>query len=108
MLVCRIKHIPYVTQFELRFYAIYTTKVLTKYYSITYNISIVSSKHRRNFRVEPRVRFSELISQTLPNLFTGIPCRKVNQQNIFAFAETVRVFGYVSYVRVTESFRVCR
>lgn len=51
MLVCRIKHIPYVTQFELRFYAIYTTKVLTKYYSITYNISIVSSKHRRNFRV---------------------------------------------------------
>lgn len=29
MLVCRIKHIPYVTQFELRFYAIYTTKVLT-------------------------------------------------------------------------------
>ena len=51
MLVCRIKHIPYVTQFELRFYAIYTTKVLTEYYSITYNISIVSSKHRRNFRV---------------------------------------------------------
>ena len=28
MLVCRIKHIPYVTQFELRFYARYTTKVL--------------------------------------------------------------------------------
>ena len=51
MLVCRIKHIPYVTQFELRFYARYTTRVLTKYYSITYNISIVSSKHRRNFRV---------------------------------------------------------
>jgi len=51
MLVCRIKHIPYVTQFELRFCARYTTRVLTKYYSITYNISIVSSKHRRNFRV---------------------------------------------------------
>ena len=33
MLVCRIKHIPYVTQFELRFYAIYTTKVPT-YYTI--------------------------------------------------------------------------
>ena len=71
MLVCRIKHIPYVTQFELRFYARYTTRVLTNYITCIY---ISHAKGRLQKRRRKR-SLSLHLSRVLYEVFIHHPFR---------------------------------